>query len=168
MGIVAGKTTCNRFFVPEFILDLFDKMCIADYRIVKRRYQRLTRMQNEFIDILYKIKCDKTNSKSKIKCVKDILNSLYGKMAERFREIKVQWVSNTDAFVYQNRHLLDLEDVDVIDEETIKTRAFRNKVAPYLDLTKQCGFFYVKNTNKRYDEDGNERREQITAGMYIT
>lgn len=149
-------------------MTLFDEMCIADYKVVKKRYQRVTREQKDFIDILYRIKGDKSNPKSKIKCVKDILNSLYGKMAERFRETKVQWVSDTDAFVYKHRDLLDLEDVDIIDEETINKHSFKNNVAPYLDLTKKCGFFYVKNIDKRYDEDGNERREQITAGMYIT
>lgn len=168
VGIKAGTTTCNRLYVPDFMLKLFDEMCIADYKIVKKRYQLITKKHRGFIDALYKIKCDDTNSPSKIKCVKDILNSLYGKMAERFREYKIQWTSNTDAFVFKNKHILELEDVDIIDDKVVNTRDFKNTVAPYIDLTKKCGYFIVKNTDKRYDKDGNECREQITAGMYIT
>lgn len=53
-------------------------------------------------------------------------------------------------------------------KKLMKTQKFKNKVSPYYDLDWECGFIRVLNTEKRYDDLGNECRESILAGSYVT
>lgn len=53
-------------------------------------------------------------------------------------------------------------------KKAIKTQKFRTKVSPYIDLDRECGFLRVANIDKRFDAYGEDCRESILAGAYVT
>lgn len=62
-------------------------MCDADCEVVNKRYQKVSYALKTFIDKLYAIKRndDELYTKSIVAITKLVLNSLYGKMGEKFK-----------------------------------------------------------------------------------
>lgn len=171
--VYPGVHETNKIFILKPLYELFISMCDVDCEVVAVRYQRSSKVISDFVDKLYAIKQNKDGShpESTVKMIKLILNSLYGKMAEKFKETKIQWATDLDSFIPQHPELLEhLEELNikVLDEETTKQHKYKLKVSPYTDLDRDCGFFFVENVDKRFDEDGDECRESITAGIFIT
>lgn len=155
-------------------------MCDAKCEVVAKRYQVRSKTIVPFVDKLYEIKRNEGKTKypdSTVAMVKLMLNSLYGKMAEKFREKKVEWATDCDTFVLNNPELVEeldkmgvkvSEDEPTLTPELISKHRFKMKVSPFIDLKNDCGFFFVQSKEKRYDAEGNECRESITAGIFIT
>lgn len=168
-----GTTGVNKVFVLKELYELFISMCYVHCEVVAVRYQRVSEDLKDFINLLYKIKRNDGDKypRSTVKAIKLLLNALYGKMAEKFKERKIEWAIDTDTFIQKHPELLESLDklgITVIDEEVIKKQKFKSKVSPYLDLKNDCGFFVVENKQKRFNALGEDCRESITAGMFIT
>lgn len=168
--IKPGSRGTNKIFVWDKLYDLFREMCDSDCEVVMKRYQRVSHELYKFVDKLYTIKRndDGRYTKSIVAITKLVLNSLYGKMGEKFKDWKIVYSQSPDQLILKNKHLFTLDEVDLLSEEFMKTTEFKREVAPFLDWTNQCGFIFLKNEKKRFNDDGEETRESITAGIYIT
>lgn len=188
-GIEPGKHRYNRHYVLRELLDLFYEMCDAHVIEVCSRFQETFPPIRKFVEVLYEIKCNKDNkySPSTVKLVKLGLNSTYGKLAEKFREHKFVWIGDLLEIAKHNPEYISLMfDVGLLDrkdgririkdkaketdefKKLMKTQKFRNKVSPYIDLDRECGFLRAANMDKRFDVSGKECRESILSGAYVT
>lgn len=176
VGIVPGHHPTNKVYVLKELWELFDQMCDHTGKIVATRYQVKSFELREFVEKLYEIKADRENKEPKTKkeTIKLILNSLYGKMAERFKETNIQWVYNVRNFIVGNPHykeLLEKNNISIPNDLTDKRQYpanFKTKISPFIDFQKDEGFCITPNVSHRYTERLDEERETILAGAYIT
>lgn len=193
-------------------------MCDAHVEEVATRYQEIYTELNPFIDTLYEIKVNKDGKwpKSTVAMIKLVLNSLYGKMCEKYKEVSLFWANDLDTLISRNprymeelinMNLLEVDESpkpkrykvddpleqswvdedalfenaepyepetpilrfkDVVSRGDTEKQRFKSKIAPYVDLDNECGFFMTENLSKRFDVDGRDSRESILAGAYIT
>lgn len=110
-------------------------MCDADCEVVMKRYQRVSHELYKFVDKLYTIKRndDGRYTKSIVAITKLVLNSLYGKMGEKFKDWKIVYSQNPDQLILKNKHLFREHEIDILSEEYMKTTEFKREVAPFLD-----------------------------------
>lgn len=172
--LTPGENVCNKLYIPSFIYQLFNKMCIHKAKIVGRRYMRMTRDLSWIIRKLQTVKCNKKNPESKKGQSKLRQNSFYGKLAERFRDSKTTWGNCDDAFLEAHAELFRDMQVDIeagirASLDKVKNKQwFKTKVAPYLNESNTEGFLVIRNEENRYDENGNEVRESPMCGLWIT
>lgn len=178
-SIIPGVHTSNKVYILKELWELFDSMCDHNAEIVTARYQEKSYEHLEFVNTLYEIKADRQGKQvaTTKSIVKLILNSLYGKMAERYKELKIMSMSNVSDFIMANPYYKDkfkewFKELDILDYKSIskfiKTYKFKHKIAPHIDEKTNSGFVFIRNVQKRYNVDGEELRESIYAGMYIT
>lgn len=214
-GLIPGIQANNRVYVLRQTLDLFYEMCDAHVEEVTSRYQAIYTGFNDALHSLYEIKVNKDGKwpKSTVAMVKLLLNSLYGKTCEQFRELSIFHSNDLDTTISKDSRyadqliemkLLEIDDSpkpkvedpleedwfdedelmddeesdipeppivnfkDIVSSNTIHKQKFKNKIAPYVDLDNECGFFITENIDKRFDEEGNDCRESLLAGAYIT
>lgn len=87
-NLTPGDKASTRIFVWDKLYDLFREMCDADCEVVMKRYQKVSHAIVEFVNKLYAIKRndDGLYTKSIVAITKLVLNSLYGKMGEKFKK----------------------------------------------------------------------------------
>lgn len=109
---LSDPETPAAYYVEKSVFDMFKKVCNSHVEIVKEdiKYQQITRKLTPFIDVIYEKKLT-APTKVERDSFKLILNSLYGKMAERFHQDYWEW--NTDTQEFRNK-LNDREDRDTI------------------------------------------------------
>lgn len=187
IGLTPGLSANNRVYVLRQTLDLFYEMCDAHVEEVASRYQDMYTELNPFIDKLYEIKVNKGGKwpKSTVAMIKLVLNSLYGKMCEKYKLEKIVWCNDFKELCTQYPEWVeDLIDQKLIVVDNLKNKPtkptevltpedqqrqdIKNKFSPYIDRENECGYFYMENTDKRFDCFGNDCRESILAGAYIT
>lgn len=211
-GLIPGVSANNRVYVLRQTLDLFYEMCDAHVEEVTTRYQAIYTELSPFINTLYKIKVNKDGKwpNSTVAMIKLVLNSLYGKMCEKYKEVSLFWSNDLDTLISSNPRFIDelidlnlleidespkpkqykvdnpieeswvdekalfendqpiLKFADVVNPSDISKQKFKSKIAPYVDLDNECGFFITENLSKRFDLEGRDSRESILAGAYIT
>lgn len=172
-GLVPKLHAQNRVYVLRETLDLFYEMCDAHVIEVCSRWQKVYDKLDPFIDTLYEIKANRDNKwpKSTITVIKLILNSLYGKLAEKYKEVKIVWINGV--FNLLNR---DIDNYDLFlkygliadDKEDTADNLIKARLSPYINVDKECGYLRIENQHKRYDMFGDDCRESILAGAYVT
>lgn len=178
-------------YVPDFIWELFDSMCIHKAKVVGKKYQKMSFEHIPFVNTLYEIKANREGKHSKAtkELIKLLLNSLYGKLAERYKNESIEHVHSLEKIVqtcpsYQEALcILNLQPGDDLlskiqktekGETTIKA-AWKQNISKHYDQKTGNGFLFKENVSHRYRFVGDEGeitpkeyRESITAGMYIT
>lgn len=98
----AGENT-RRVYILDSVLKLFKRACDGHIVIEQTLYQQLDHSLNPFIDKLYTLKAT-TKCENQKNSVKLTMNSLYGKLAERYHEDYYEWNSTDKNF----RNICDL------------------------------------------------------------
>lgn len=174
-NLTPGYEDHNKWFIPDFIYKLFNKMCNHKAVIVRRRYVVLTPKIAPFVDILYRIKNDKeNNAEGTVAKCKLGLNSGFGKFGEKSREVKIVWGSCNDALLAVHPEMFEAEEVKCpahilkrLKEEK-GNQWVKSNVAPFVDKESKEGFFFIPIEEGHYDEAGEEMRESIMSGLWIT
>lgn len=95
-----------RYYVEKSLLDMFLKVCdsyvVIDQEDIK--YQRLTTKLTEFVNIIYDKKANAATQWER-NAFKLLLNSLYGKMGERWHDDYWSWNSDEEVFERQINEL---------------------------------------------------------------
>lgn len=77
-------------YVEKSVLELFNEMCDSNYEIIDTRYQEINKDLSEFIDVLFEKK-NTAETKTERDAFKLVMNSLYGKLAERYHQDYWEW-----------------------------------------------------------------------------
>lgn len=98
----AGGLNVKKYYVEKKLFEMFLKVCdshvVIDYEDVK--YQRLTNKLTPFVDIIYQKKTYPRTQWEKA-VFKLLLNSLYGKMGERWHDDYWSW--NSDSCIFERK-----------------------------------------------------------------
>lgn len=171
-------------YVWKPLFDKFIEMCDSHVEIVGIRYQEISHKMTDFIKVLYEVKKNNQHidistgkpkkdaegndmkplySLAQREAVKLLLNSLYGKLGEKFKRHNCSWTNN------MKRKLKDLkkEYPETYSNLREGSQRYKSKI-PYKNEESNCGFYIAPNKRKTKDADGNPVRESILAGLYVT
>lgn len=175
-GIIPNYNGSNRVYMLKELWDIFTQMNDYNMEVVAVRYQKKSKALLPLIEKLYEIKANKNKKylAPQREPVKLTSNSIYGKMAERFKPECLQWVSNIKHYISINPHYYDYlqqKKINIpnnLNEFKKLPKRFKDNISPFINFDNDTGFCYTTNLEKRYNEKLEETRESILAGLYIT